>query len=100
MRQLTEVLRLVFYAAAPKNSFLTCSKSTFTEKHIFSRVFRCYLEHSDKQFADQLATRLLSELQRQPDYHKRQALGFCLDRLLDKCSPAARTKIIRTFLDS
>ena len=75
-------------------------KKHLYEKQIFSQVFRCYLEQPDKQFADQLATRFLSELQRQPDYHRRQALGFCLDRLLDKCGPATRTKTIRTFLDS
>jgi len=70
------------------------------EKPTFSWVFRCYLEHSEKTLADQIASRLLSELQRQPDHHKRQTLAYCLDRLCDKCSRDTSAQITRNFLRS
>src|SRR5262249_53454604 len=56
------------------------------EKPTFSWVFRCYLEHSEKTLADQVVSCLLSELQRQPEHHKRQTLAYCLDRLSEQCS--------------
>jgi hypothetical protein len=89
-----------FLRACTEDQLFDLLEKHLYEKPAFSWVFRCYIEQPHKTLSDRLATRLLSELEHQPDYHKRQALGFWLDRLIDKCSPDTRNTIIRTFLDS
>jgi hypothetical protein len=89
-----------FLRACTEDQLFHLLENHLYEKPIFLWVFRCYVEQPHKRFADRLAVRLLSKLEHQADYRKRQTLGFCLDRLIDKCSPDTRTTVIKTFLNS
>jgi hypothetical protein len=70
------------------------------ENPAFSWIFRCYLEHQDSKFSDEIARHFLSELSQQSDYHKCQTMGSCLDHLFEKCSKELKEAIVMAFLSS
>jgi len=97
---ITKSLSFGFLRSCTEEQLFHLLENHLYEKPTFSWVLRCYLEQPHKIYADRLAARLLSDLEHQADYRKRQTLGYCLDRLIDKCSPGTQTTVIKAFLNS
>src|SRR5688572_16357547 len=64
------------------------------ESHLGAWIFRCFIEHPDGSYTNQVADILLAKISLSPEYKISRKIGSYLSRLFDKCSDEVKLKII------